>query len=130
MKIHNAKCTPLNERCGTVVDVSGALMDTFQPMVFQTTTKTVIGFQILETPTTYCFQGNWQILSAAEIVQKPEGQRNWAWFAVFAQPSLILVIDQIINYLGVQYRVMRISDWRINGYIKYELIEDYTGIGP
>lgn len=128
--IQNGKDTPLNQNSGTMPDVSGALLNWFQPMVFTTIVKTVVNFQVVETPTNYNFKGVWQPASAQMLMMKPEGQRAWKWFTVHSDISLQLKPDEVISYLGVQYRVKDVSDYRLDGYMQYGLVEDYEGSGP
>lgn len=130
MTISNASNRPLNALAGSVPDVSGALLDYLQPMTFTTIVKTVENFQVVETPTSVSFQGVWQPFTARQIQMKPEGQRAWKWFMVHALVALPLVPDDVVTYLGTQYRVKADNDYSIYGYYQYELIEDYTGAGP
>lgn len=126
----NAKNIPLNAQAGSVPDVSGAMLDWFQPMTFGVVVKTVEGFQSYETMTNVNFQGVWQPLTERQLLLKPEGQRAWSWFWLHAEPSLVLDTDQVVTYLGKQYRVMSNKDYRLYGYIEYHLVEDWTGSGP
>lgn len=128
--ISNAKDTPLNANSGTVPNVSGAILNWFQPMTFTTTVQTIVGFQVVDTPTDISFFGVWQPFTAQQLAIKPQGERDWLWFTVHAQPGLILTPDQLITYLGVQYRVKEKLDYQLYGYIEYHLIDDYTGSGP
>lgn len=130
MIIKNGKDTPLNENSGTLPDVSGAMLDYFQPMVFGTVAKAVEGFQVVETKTSVSFQGVIQPFSDRQLMMKPEGQRSWKWYTVHAEPQLELATDEIITYLGAQYRVMSLRDYRLYGYVEYHLVQDYTGSGP
>lgn len=128
--IYNAKDVLLSQNSGTMPDVSDAILDWFQPMLFTTVTKTVVNFQVREVGTSINFLGVWQPMSAQKLTQKPEGQRAWLWFTVHAEPGLELVPDEIINYLGVNYRVEAKFDYRLNGYVEYHLVNDYVGSGP
>lgn len=128
--IGQGKNIPLNQRAGSFPNVNGAMSDWFQPMVFGVVTKTVEGFQSVETMVEVNFQGVWQPLSARRLSMKPEGQQAWSWFWLHADPSLNLEVDNVIVYTGVQYRVMAKKDYRLNGYVEYELVQDYTGAGP
>lgn len=130
MIISNGRDRPLNANSGTVPDVSGAMLDYFQPMTFGVVTKTVENFQVVETMAEVTFQGVWQPQSARQISYKPEGQRAWEWVMLHAEPSLVLEPDQVVIYLGRQFRVKAQSDYRLYGYIQYELVNDYTGAGP
>jgi hypothetical protein len=130
MPILNAKNVPLNQLSGTSPDVSGALLDTFQQMTFTTVTKVVTAFQVYETGDDIQFMGNWQPWQPRIVVQEKHGQRRWKWFVCHSTTALGLTPDDCIEYLGTQYRVKGVSDWSLNGYFRYELIEDYTGAGP
>lgn len=128
--IVNGKNTPLNARAGTVPDVSGALQDWFQSMVFGIVTKRTVGFQVYETQEDVNFRGVIQPLRERALMMKPEGQQAWTWFQVHSDISLDLQVDADIRYLGVQYRVMARKDFKLYGYMEYHLVQDYTGSGP
>lgn len=126
----NGKNTPLNEQAGTVPDVSGAMRDYFQPMVFTPVTKQTEAFQAVETPGPIDFRGVIQPLSARALALKPEGQRSWTWLMLHSDPSLKLDTDDVVVYLGVQTRVMGRKDYSLYGYMYYELVQDWEGAGP
>ncbi len=128
--IANAKNIPINVKTGTVPDVSGALKDWFQPMVFVRVLKETIGFQVVETATDVNFQGVIQPLSKRQLMLKPEGQRAWTWLTLHADPVLTLQVDEVVNYLGKQTRVMARANFALYGYVEYELVQDWTGAGP
>lgn len=128
--ISNAKDTALAANSGTLPDMNDAIRSWFQQMVFSRVLKTIVNFQVVETKTDTAFMGVWQPYSPKQIQQLPEGQRAWSWFMVHADPSLLLQPDELITYLGVQYRVKSNTDYTQYGYIEYHLIEDYTGSGP
>lgn len=128
--IANAKDVPLNQRAGTVPDVSGALTDWFQPMVFTRILKTPVAFQAVETPTNVNFRGVIQPLNGRKLEMKPEGQRAWTWSMLHSDPSLKLDVDEVVTYLGVQTRVMSQKDYSIYGYMLYEIVQDWEGSGP
>ncbi len=128
--IGQGKNIPLNQRAGTFPNVGDALLDWFQPMVFGVVAKTTEGFQVVEDMVEINFQGVWQPLEARRLMLKPEGQRAWSWFWLHADPSLNLEVDNVIVYLGTQYRIMAKKDYKLNGYVEYELVQDFTGAGP
>lgn len=128
--IINGANVPLNQRAGTVPDVSGALKDWFQPMVFEQVAKTVSGFQLVENGTPTNFWGVIQPFTNRELLLKPEGQRAWTWLMLHAEPGLALEVDEVVSYLGVQTRVMAKKDYTLYGYVQYELVQDWTGSGP
>lgn len=128
--IGNAKNTPLNVQTGTIPNVGGAMLDWFQPMVFTRVLKTTTGFQVIETALPISFRGVIQPLSGRKLMLKPEGQRAWNWQWLHADPSLSLDVDEVVNYLGVQTRIMSRKDYQIYGYVEYEIVQDWEGAGP
>lgn len=129
--ISNAADRKLFENSGTLPDVSGGILNYFQPMVFTVIAKIVDkSYQVLETPVLTDFQGVWQPFTAQQISMKPEGQREWQWFMLHAQPGVTLNPDDVVTYLGTQYRVKSKLDYTLYGYVQYELNNDYTGAGP
>ncbi len=128
--IVNGANTPLNQTRGTVPDVSGALKDYFQLMVFKPLVKTVSGFQAVETAMPVSFWGTIQPFSARQLMLKPEGQRAWSWWLVHAEPGVVLEVDDVVSYLSKQYRVMARNDQSLYGYLEFHLVQDYTGSGP
>lgn len=128
--IANAKNTPLNIRAGTIPDVSSSLKDWFQPMTFQTVSKTVEGFQVNENGTEIRFWGVIQPFTERQLQFVPEGQRAWTWLWLHAEPALILQVDEVVLYRGVQTRVVSRRDYDIYGYVVYTLVQDWTGSGP
>lgn len=129
--IINGKDTPLTQIRGTVPDVSGALQDRFQLMNFTTIVKSVVNFQVVETPTTTSFWGNIEPMSDNQLRMLPEGQRTqWQWFNLYSEPAILLKPDEVVNYLGVQYRCMARRDYSLYGYMLFTLQTDWTGSGP
>ncbi len=128
--ILNGKNVPLNTKAGTVPDLSGALLDWFQPMVFGIVTKRTVGFQAVETQEQLSFRGVIQPLKDRELAMKPEGQQAWTWLLLHADPSLNLQVDSVVTYLGTQTRIMSKRDYSLYGYVEYNLVQDWTGSGP
>jgi hypothetical protein len=128
--IANGANTPLNVKTGTVPDVSGAMTDWFQPMVFERVTKTTEAFQEVEDGDPVNFRGVIQPFTDRQLQLKPEGQRAWTWFTIHADPSLKLDVDEVVTYLGVQTRIMSRKDYSIYGYVEYTAVQDWQGSGP
>lgn len=126
----NAKDIPLNLNSGTVPDMSGALLQWLQPMVFGLITKTVNGFQVSETVVELTFKGVWQPFADRQLMMKPEGQRAWSWYWLHSDPSLTLKVDDVVEYNGKQYRVMSKKNYELYKYVEYHLVTDWTGSGP
>lgn len=130
MIFKNAKNIPLNQSTGTLPDVSGAMLNWFQPTTFGVVTKSVVNYQDVEEMVEFTYQAVVQPLSKRRLMMKPEGQQAWNWLWIHAEPALILAPDQIIVYQGTQYRVMNLAEYDKYGYREYEIVEDYTGSGP
>ncbi len=128
--IKNGSDTLLNAGSGTLPDVSSAFLNWFQPMIFLKIVKTILNFELVETATAIEFRGVWQPLSTHAVNYKPEGQRHWKWFQVHTDTAIDLSPDEVITYQGNQYRIKGNMNYDEYGYIKYELIEDFTGSGP
>lgn len=128
--IANAASKPLFFKSGTVPDVSGALQDYFQNMTFSKVTKTITGFQVSETDDPINFRGVIQPFTDRALSLRPEGQRAWSWFLVYADPSLSLNVDDVVMWREKQTRVMSRKDFELYGYVEYHLVQDWTGAGP
>jgi hypothetical protein len=128
--ISNAKDILLTANSGTIPNLTGAVEGYFQPMVFKTITKTVVNFQVVETPTIVNSMGTWQPFSAQQLLLKPEGQRVWSWYQLHTDLSTKLNLDDVVIYQGIQYRVMSKLDYSLYGYLEYHLVSDFTGAGP
>lgn len=128
--IANGADRPLFAKAGTVPDVSGALQDYYQALVFTRVAKLVEGFQVVETPTPVHFRGTIQPFTKRQLLLKPEGQRAWSWFTVHSDPVLTLQVDDVVLWNGKQTRVMARTDFALYGYVEYELVQDWTGSGP
>lgn len=124
--IQNGANQPINIQTGTVPDVSGGILDYFQPMVFTLVTKATVAFQDQETDNDVHFFGVIQPLKTRDLELRPEGERAWTWLLLHAEPVLSLDVDEIVLYLGVKTRVMRRKDYRIQGYMEYHLVQDYA----
>lgn len=111
-------------------DVSGAMLDYFQPMTFTLLTKTATGFEAVETGTPINFRGLIQPSTDRKLAMLPEGQRSWTWLELHAETVLQLQTDDVVLYQGVQTRVMTRKDYSLYGYNHYTLVQDWTGAGP
>lgn len=124
--IQNAKDRLLTQQTGDLPQMGEALLSWFQPMRFILLTKSVVGFQNVESPGSITFQGVWQPFNARKLAMMPVGQRDWKWYTVHSDPTLNLQNDDIIVYLGEPYRVMEKWDWNLYGYKEYHVIRDYS----
>lgn len=129
--IWNAKDVSLANNPGTLPNMADTIANWFQLLTFKQVVKKTINFQTVETASPLEFQGVVQPFTSQQLAMKPEGQRAWKWFTIHAWPTLILKPDDvIINQAGTQFRVMEKLDFKEYGYVRYEMIEDYSGSGP
>jgi hypothetical protein len=128
--IANGNMHSISEKMGTIPDVSGALQDYFQAMTFNEVTKSIQGFELQETDNPINFRGVVIPFADRQLLMKPEGQRAWSWYLVYADPSLTLDVDDVVIWKNKQTRVMARKDYSIYGYQEYHLVQDWTGAGP
>jgi hypothetical protein len=92
---------------------------------FYKITKTLNDFEVSETSETEIFCGEFYPLSTQEIQFKPEGQRQWKWWALITEK--LLVLDDIVrDEAKKEYRVMGTKDWGVAGFYEYELTESFV----
>lgn len=123
--IFNANTLLLNQNSGTLPNMRDTLSNYFQQTTFINIVKSVVNGQVVETQTPYCVLAIVEVMSGQQLMIKPEGQRQWRWISVWAYPDLFLNTDDIVQYLGVNYRVDHKNDWSVYGYLQYDLVEDY-----
>lgn len=72
------------------------------------------------------FKGVWQPLKDEALELKPEGQRSWEWIWVHAVAGTLNLetADKVI-FNGKRYKVMDKKDYSLNGFVEYQLVEDY-----
>lgn len=131
--IQNGKNIPLNYKQGTVPNMGEAITDWFQNLSFVQVVKTVVGFEVVETPTTTNFFGVFMPATPRELKMIPEGQRAWTLIRLFAQPVLTLQVDDVVIFPQLnnkQTRVMTREDYGLYSYVTYILCQDWVGSGP
>jgi len=126
----NASSVPLGTINPNLPQMTGTLNDWLMPMKFNRVTKTVIAGEVVETMIEVNFRGVIQPLKNRDLMLKPEGQRSWTYQWLHAEPGLDLNTDDVIVFQGKQTRVVALKDYRLYGYIEYQLCQDYTGAGP
>ena len=128
--IQNAANLPLFDKSGATPDVSGALQEYFQNMVFTPVQKTVSGFEVIEVGDPINFRGTIQPFTERQLMLLPEGQRAWTWFLLHSDPSLTLNVDDVVTWRGKQTRIMGRKDFQLYGFVEYRIVQDWTGSGP
>lgn len=75
------------------------------------------------------FLGVWQPLKDEQLQFKPEGQRSWSWYWIHAKSgTLNLQTGDKIFFQNKRFKVMNVKDYSLNGYIEYQIIEDFQDI--
>lgn len=128
--INSAASGPFSPGGAAVPNMSGTLSQWSQPLSIEVVAKQTIGFELHETATTVKFRGVFQPLDAAQLIQKPEGQRAWAWYWLHSDSSLRLNNDDVVIFNGARYRVMNVKDYSLYGYMDYHIVDDFTGSDP
>lgn len=123
--IINAKDIPLASQMGTLPNMSEGLLDWFQPITFTQITKTIVEFNLVETSVQINTMGVRQPFSPQQLSLKPEGQRQWKWQTIHYLPGVLLNIDDILMFNGVNYRVKDKLDWTEYGYLEVHVVEDF-----
>lgn len=129
-RIFNACTKPLFFRAGTTPDVSGALTDYYQSMIFTPVAKIVKGYQVAEIGNPINFRGVAQPLTDRQLMLKDIGERAWTWIWLQSDLALELNVDDVVVWNGKQTRVMSRRNQELYGFIDYHLVQDWTGAGP
>ena len=75
------------------------------------------------------FLGVWQPLRDEQLQFLPEGQRSWSWYWIHAKSgTLNLQTGDKIIFQNKRFKVMNVKDYSLNGYIEYQIIEDFQDI--
>lgn len=133
--IANGANVPLNLQTGSIPNMGAALRNWFQLTTFGLVTKSTVGFQALETVTDVNFWAVIQPLTTRKLLIKPEGERAWTWFEIFAQAApggalIGLNVDDVGIWNGKQTRVMAREDFALYSYTRMEWVQDWSQSGP
>lgn len=129
--MNNASSKPFGSlNLSGMPNMAGTLQGWLQSLTFGLVTKTVENYEVKEVYKPIPFRGVWQPLEARKLFLKPEGQRSWTWIQCHSTSDLSLKNDDIIQFQGIQYRVMAQWGYSLNGFFEYHLVQDYIGSGP
>lgn len=88
--------------------------------------QSIVDGDAVMTTQRVAFQGCWQPLQMEQLQFMSEGQRSFDWYWIHAKAgSLNLQTQDKIIYNGKRYKVMKIKDYSLNGYIEYDVILDF-----
>lgn len=108
-------------------NVSIALGDWLTPLTFDRITQTIVDHEVVNVSSVISFNGTIQPLSPRQVVLKPEGQRQWIWVQIHAEPETTLYPHDTISDENHSYRIMAVLDYTPEGFIEYHAVQDYTG---
>ena len=90
-------------------------------------TQTIVDGFPVPSRVLHKFRGTIQPLSPEAIKLKSEGQRSWEWLQIHVVAGdLNLSNNDVIEYNGVEFKVMAKRDYTLNGYVEYHAVKDYT----
>ena len=73
-------------------------------------------------------KGVLQPLRPEEVELKPEGQRSWTWYQLHVSTEYAqMAPGNVVTINNLNYKVMALKDYSLNGYTEYHLIRDYQG---
>jgi hypothetical protein len=107
--------------------MSNAVAGYCRPITVSRITKTLVDGDLVETTEDFDGFGVIQPFTPAQLLIKPEGQRTWDWSGLHVLPGIDLSLDDTVSIFGRLFRVMTKRDYTLYGYIRYELVEGYTG---
>lgn len=110
-----------------IPNVSGALRGWMTTRSVVVITKSIVNFQVVETPApAVSMKMNIQPMPPEKVNRKPEEQRGWKWWTIWVQHGPLLKVDDKITVDSKTYRIEVVKDWTEGGYQEYEAVEDYT----
>lgn len=128
----------LVESAGGQPNVGEALLDWFVPIVIGVITVAigdgaegdeanagVAKETMREVRTSGCFLAG----DGAKLDVQAGGERSWENGTLYTTPDFNVATDSKLRIVGVRYRIMKKGDWSVNGYVRYELLEDYAPAG-
>lgn len=99
------------------------------PLTLVKVTQDVQDGFLFTTETEINFIGVWQPLRDERLELDPEGQRSWKYYWIHAKSgTLDLETADKIIFQGKQYKVVEKKDYSLNGFVEYQVCEDYEEI--
>lgn len=95
------------------------------PITLIKITSSIVDYEKLEIRENIDFTGMVQPLSPETLKLKPLESRSWEWLMIHTKEILELNTNDLVGYLGKNYKVMLKKNYYVNGYFEYHLVEDY-----
>jgi hypothetical protein len=130
MVMQNACNISVNQSTGNLPQMGEVVKSYFVNLVFNLVTKTNDFGSVFETMTPISCQGSIQPFAWRDLLIKDVGERAWTWFWLHTDTTLSMKVDDVVEYLGVKYRVKALKPYDAYGYREYQIIQDFKGDGP
>ena len=115
-----------NGRTGPFPEMGGYLPIWSNSMTFTKITDEIVDFENVKISSDFECEGVFQPMPGQQRAFKPEGQRNWKFWILWTIADYdIKNGDNIIDFNGKKFRVMKVNDWGQAGYRSYDIVEDY-----
>lgn len=107
-------------------NMQGTLNGWEVPLTLVKITQNVVDGDLVTTETQINFKGVWQPLRDEQLELKPEGQRSWSWIFLHVKSSYfdLNTADKVI-FNNIRYKVINKKDYSLNGFIEFELCQDF-----
>jgi hypothetical protein len=104
-------------------NVAEAFSDWTSAVQMKVVNKEAVDFEVNEQVLkVVAFDAVMQPIPPQRVDRKPEGQRIWKWWEMWADTSL--APDTVVqDQNGLQFRIQSVQDWSQAGYFHYELTE-------
>lgn len=132
--INSAGTRPLLAGVGGQPDVAEAILDWFVPMVIgvisvaigdgaegDEASAGVAKETVREVRTNGCFLAG----DGEKLDVQAGGERSWENGTLYTFPDFDVPTDVRVRLAGMRYRIMKKGNYSANGYVRYELLEDY-----
>ncbi len=135
--LSNAKDLSLPDNTSGQPQIGQALLDWFRPMVIGVVTQTpqdggdsaeierldgTVKEVVREIRTSGCLN----LGKGAKLDIQPGGNRAWQNAMLWTTPEFNQPANTLIIVAGVRYRVFKPYDYSANGFVQYELTQDYA----
>ena len=103
-----------------ILDVSDALTEWERPTVIKTVTESTVDFQRVETVTA---RTQSCVIQVAEKEKLNPATIDWSLEYLMIHSKLLIEIDELIEYEGIDYIVLERGPWRGYGYTEVIAVE-------
>ena len=115
-----------DQRLGIFPQVAEVFSGWESALTFKKVSDAITDFEDVKSTTNYDFVGVFVPMPTQMLIAKSDTQRTWKWWTLFTRTNYnIQVGDDIVDSNGLEFRVMKRSDWKNAGYYMFELVENF-----